>query len=83
MKTNSAFMRSLALLASSLLLAVAANAATITILNNDGAGEGFNDPTPVTPVGGNTGTTRGAQRFFKSQPAAFIGPVVGVAVIGE
>ena len=27
-----------------------AHAATITILNNDGAGEGFNDPTAVAPV---------------------------------
>src|SRR5262249_60190992 len=30
-------------------------AATITIINNDGAGEGFNDPTPAAPVGGNPG----------------------------
>ena len=27
--------------------------AKITIVNNDGPGEGFNDPTPVAPVGGN------------------------------
>lgn len=49
------------------LLAFAASdaraAATITIFNNDGAGEGFNDPTPVAPVGGNTGTTLGQQRL--------------------
>lgn len=38
-------------------------AATITILNLDGPGEGFNDPTPVTPVGGNPGTTLGQQRL--------------------
>lgn len=38
-------------------------AATITIVNNDGAGEGFNDPTPATPVGGNDGTTIGQQRL--------------------
>ncbi|QQS34081.1 MAG: carboxypeptidase regulatory-like domain-containing protein [Acidobacteriota bacterium] len=38
-------------------------AATITIVNNDGAGEGFNDPTPVSPVGGNEGTTLGQQRL--------------------
>jgi hypothetical protein len=29
--------------------------ATIIIVNNDGAGEGFNDPTPAAPVGGNPG----------------------------
>ena len=38
-------------------------AATITILNNDGVGEGFNDPTPAAPVGGNPGTTIGQQRL--------------------
>ena len=38
-------------------------AATITIVNGDPAGVGFNDPTPVAPVGGNTGTTLGAQRL--------------------
>jgi PA domain len=37
--------------------------ATITIVNNDGAGEGFNDPTPVAPVGNNPGTTLGQQRL--------------------
>lgn len=37
--------------------------ATLTILNGDGAGEGFNDPTPVSPEGGNPGTTRGQQRL--------------------
>lgn len=39
------------------------NAATITIVNNDGPGEGFNDPTPTTPEGGNNGTTLGQQRL--------------------
>jgi hypothetical protein len=38
-------------------------AATIVIVNNDGPGEGFNDPTPVAPVGGNAGTTIGQQRL--------------------
>jgi hypothetical protein len=37
--------------------------ATINIINLDGAGEGFNDPTPVAPVGGNPGTTIGQQRL--------------------
>ena len=37
--------------------------ATIVIQNNDGAGEGLNDPTAATPEGGNTGVTRGQQRI--------------------
>jgi hypothetical protein len=41
----------------------AAAGATITIVNVDGPGEGFNDPTPLTPVGGNPGTTLGQQRL--------------------
>ena len=46
------------------LLAIpAANAATIVISSRDAPGIGFNDPTPVAPVGGNTGTTLGQQRF--------------------
>jgi hypothetical protein len=46
------------------LCAATAGAATITIVNNDGMMEGLNDPTPVAPVGGNPGTTLGAQRLF-------------------
>lgn len=65
-----------AALSLSLLVAFAAApsalAATITIVNNDGAGEGFNDPTPVSPVGGNPGTTLGAQRLFIFRHAAAI-----------
>ena len=38
-------------------------AVTITIINMDGPGEGFNDPTVVAPVGGNPGTTVGQQRL--------------------
>src|SRR5215813_11826236 len=49
-----------------------ADAATITVVNNDGAGEGFNDPTVVSPVGGNPGTTLGAQRLNAFQFAANI-----------
>lgn len=45
-------------------------AATITIVNGDPAGVGFNDPTPLTPVGGNTGITLGAQRLNAFQAAA-------------
>lgn len=37
--------------------------ATFTIVNNDGAGEGFNDPTATAAEGGNNGATRGAQRL--------------------
>src|SRR4051812_10523532 len=46
--------------------------ANIVIENNDGANVGFNDPTPVTPVGGNTGTTLGQQRLIAFQAAASI-----------
>jgi MYXO-CTERM domain-containing protein len=36
----------------------------------DGPGVGFNDTTPATPVGGNTGTTVGQQRLIAFQAAA-------------
>jgi hypothetical protein len=48
------------------------SAATIVIVNGDGLGEGLNDPTPVAPVGGNSGTTLGAQRLIALQHAAGI-----------
>ena len=59
-------------LALSALLAAgpALSAATLTIVNVDGPGEGFNDPTPATPVGGNPGTTVGQQRLLAFQFAA-------------
>src|SRR4051812_4429538 len=47
-------------------------AATIIIVNNDSANTGFNDPTPVAPVGNNTGTTLGQQRLNAFQFAANI-----------
>jgi hypothetical protein len=47
-------------------------AATIVIINNDSANTGFNDPTPVNPVGNNTGTTLGQQRLNAFQFAANI-----------
>lgn len=47
-------------------------AATIVIQNNDPAGTGFNDPTPVASVGGNPGTTLGQQRLNAFQLAANI-----------
>ena len=53
-------------------LAAPVHAATITIINGDGIDEGFNDTTPVAPVGGNPGTTLGAQRLNVFQRAAAI-----------
>lgn len=44
--------------------------AHIIIVNVNGPGVGFNDPTPATPVGGNPGTTVGAQRLIAFQFAA-------------
>lgn len=44
--------------------------ANIVIVNTNAAGVGFNDPTPVTPVGGNPGTTLGQQRLIAFQYAA-------------
>jgi PA domain/FlgD Ig-like domain len=46
-----------------LLLAASPAHATFIIVNTDGAGEGFNDPTAAAPVGGNPGTTVGQQRL--------------------
>ncbi|MFZ2491737.1 MAG: PA domain-containing protein [Thermoanaerobaculia bacterium] len=46
-----------------LALAGPATAAKLTVRNIDAAGIGFNDPTPVAPVGGNEGTTLGQQRL--------------------
>ena len=48
----------------------ASASAHITIINNDGPNEGFNDPTPAAPVGGNPGTTKGQQRLIAFQFAA-------------
>lgn len=57
-------------------LALSPQAATITIINNDGTSpaEGFNDPlAPVVPnEGGNPGATRGAQRLNVFNHAAGI-----------
>ncbi len=44
--------------------------ATVVVVNNDGPGEGFNDPTPAAPVGGNSGTTLGQQRLIAFKFAA-------------
>jgi hypothetical protein len=46
-------------------------AVSITIVNQDGVGEGFNDLTPKAPVAGNTAVTLGQQRLnvFKAATA--------------
>jgi hypothetical protein len=77
------FRTSLAALAlGALLAAPVAHAATISIVNADGAGEGFNDPTPVAPVGGNPGTTIGQQRLnVFNQAAAIWGNILPSNVI--
>ncbi len=63
-----------AALAAAFLLAPSGlrGAATITIINANAANIGFNDATPATPVGGNPGTTVGAQRLNAFQYAADI-----------
>lgn len=47
-------------------------AATLTIVNLNAPGVGFNDTTPVAPVGGNAGTTLGQQRLIAFRRAADI-----------
>ena len=41
--------------------------ATFQVVNGDAAGTGLNDPTAVSPVGGNTATTLGGQRMAALQ----------------
>jgi hypothetical protein len=53
-------------------VAPAAAQATIVINNIDDADQGFNDPTPAAPVGGNPGTTVGQLRLNVFQRAAEI-----------
>jgi hypothetical protein len=50
--------------------ATPAAAATARVIPRDGPGEGFNDATPVAPVGGNPGTTLGEQRLVAFEYAA-------------
>lgn len=71
--------------AKALQAGAAPEAVTINIVNNDGAGEGFNDPTPTAPEGGNNGATRGAQRlnvfnFAAGIWGAFLDSSVPIAV---
>ena len=55
-----------------LTFAPCVSATQILISNQDGAGEGFNDSTAVSAVGGNTATTLGAQRLAVFERAADI-----------
>jgi hypothetical protein len=48
----------------------AAAGARITVVNGNAPDVGFNDPTPVAPVGGNPETTKGAQRLYAFRYAA-------------
>lgn len=54
----------------SMVATPAATAANLTIVNGDGAGEGFNDPTPVAALASNPGTTLGDQRLNVFNAAA-------------
>ena len=58
------------LCATTILAAGASSAANFVIVNGDANGEGLNDPTPVAPVGGNTGTTLGEQRLIVLEEVA-------------
>lgn len=61
----------LAIAALSIVLAAGpVSAANFVLVNGDSAGEGLNDTTPVTPVGGNTGTTLGEQRLIVLEAVA-------------
>jgi PA domain len=66
-RTSPTFHFSPKLVAATVLIGVGAlasvQATTITVSSRDPANVGFNDPTPVAPVGGNTGTTLGQQRL--------------------
>ncbi len=57
-------------LAALLLVPPAFGAADVVVVNVDAPGTGFNDATPATPVGGNSGTTVGQQRLIAFQYAA-------------
>jgi hypothetical protein len=55
-----------------LVASLPVTAADLQIVVSDPAGQGFNDPTPASPVGGNMGTTVGAQRLNVFKEAARI-----------
>jgi len=72
MKTKRIGLHAAALFCLLALAPLAAHATTITIVNLDAAGEGFNDPTAAAPVGGNNGATVGQQRLNVFNRAAAI-----------
>jgi len=55
-----------------LVASASAFGTNVVIFNADTGNTGFNDPTPVSPVDGNTGTTLGQQRMIALQHAANI-----------
>lgn len=57
-------------LALAALLPASSLAADIVVINGDPPGQGFNDPTPAAPVGGNPGSTVGEQALYVFQRAA-------------
>ena len=80
----------LTLVLGALASSTAFSQAMIVIENADPAGSGFNDITPATPVGGNSGTTVGQQRLNAFQHAANIwgatlpgGPTITVRATWE
>lgn len=80
-KLLSIFVLASALLGMAVVASTAVDAATFIVVNNDGPGEGFNDPAPRASVGGNSGTTLGAQRLIAFQRAADIwGGLISSAV---
>lgn len=58
------------LLLPALALTSCARATTVSFVYTDSPNFGYNDTTPVSPVGGNTGTTLGEQRKILLQHAA-------------
>jgi hypothetical protein len=64
--------RSAVWLAAFVLFAPAALGADLSVLDTNAPGKGFNDPTPVSPVGLNFGVTRGQQAIIALQYAASI-----------
>lgn len=74
-KTVVASFRTVAFVAAAVALfarGVSAGPAQFVIVNINAPGVGFNDPTPVAPVGGNNGTTVGQQRLIALEHAARI-----------
>lgn len=67
-KTLGALLLAIAFLIAALVVPRSADAAaTITVVNLDGPGEGFNDPSApdaASTAGGNAGATLGAQRLI-------------------